>query len=58
MSFVLVVRMKAKTGEEERAVSLMHELAAATRKESGCKLYIPCRDPKDATAFQIGRAHV
>jgi quinol monooxygenase YgiN len=51
MSFVLVVRMKAKAGEEERAVSLMTELAAETRKESGCELYIPCRDPEDATSF-------
>jgi quinol monooxygenase YgiN len=51
MSFVLVVRMKAKAGEEERAASLMHELAAETRNESGCELYIPCRDPDDPTSF-------
>lgn len=51
MSFVLVVRMRAKEGEEERAASLMRELAEATRQEAGCELYIPCRDPEDARSF-------
>lgn len=51
MSFVLVVRMRAKEGEEERAASLMRELADATRQEPGCELYIPCRDPEDARSF-------
>ena len=35
MSFVLVVRMKAKEGEEERAVGVMQALAEATRQEPG-----------------------
>ncbi|HEY0416716.1 MAG TPA: putative quinol monooxygenase [Gaiellaceae bacterium] len=51
MSFVLVVRMKVKEGEEERAVELMRELAEATRQESGCEAYVPCRDPEDAGSF-------
>ena len=51
MSFVLVVRMKARSGEEERAAALMGELAAATRQEPGCELYIPCRDPEDPGSF-------
>jgi quinol monooxygenase YgiN len=51
MSFVLVVRMKANSGEEERAVAVMEELAAASRQEPGCELYVPCRDPEDATSF-------
>jgi quinol monooxygenase YgiN len=51
MSFVLVVRMKAKSGEEERATALMEELAAETRKEPGCELYLPCRDPEDTGSF-------
>ena len=51
MSFVLVVRMKAKPGEEGRAAELMRELAEETRKEPGCELYIPCRDPEDPTSF-------
>jgi len=51
MSFVLVVRMKAKPGEEERAVELMRELAEETRKEPGNELYIPCRDPEDPSSL-------
>ncbi len=51
MSFVLVVRMQAKEGEDERAVAIMDELAAASRQEPGCELYIPCRDPEDPRSF-------
>jgi quinol monooxygenase YgiN len=51
MSFVLVVRMRAKEGEEERAAALMRELAEATSAEPGCELYIPCRDPDDPRSF-------
>jgi quinol monooxygenase YgiN len=51
MSFVLVVRMQAKEGEEERAVELIRELAEATRKEPGCELYIPTRDPENPRSF-------
>jgi quinol monooxygenase YgiN len=47
MSFVLIVRMQAKEGEEERAAALMGELAEATRQEPGCELYIPSRDPEN-----------
>jgi quinol monooxygenase YgiN len=51
MSFVLVVRMRAKEGEEERAVELMRELAEASRQEPGCEMYHPCRDPEDPRSF-------
>jgi quinol monooxygenase YgiN len=51
MSFVLVVRMKAKEGEEERAVQLAGELATASRAEAGCEAYVPCRDPEDPRSF-------
>jgi quinol monooxygenase YgiN len=51
MSFVLVVRMKAKEGEEARALEVMHELAAASRQEPGCEAYVPCRDPDDPLSF-------
>jgi quinol monooxygenase YgiN len=51
MSFVLVVRMKAKEGEEDRAAELAGELATATREEAGCEAYVPCRDPDDVGAF-------
>jgi quinol monooxygenase YgiN len=51
MAFVLVVRMKAKAGEEDCAVEIIAELAAASRQEPGCELYIPCRDPEDPGSF-------
>ena len=51
MSFVLVVRMKTKEGEEDRALEVMHELAAASRQEPGCEAYVPCRDPEDPRSF-------
>jgi quinol monooxygenase YgiN len=51
MSFVLVVRMKAKEGEEERAVQVARELAEASRGEPGCEAYVPCRDPEDQRSF-------
>jgi len=47
MSFVLVVRMRAKEGEEQRVLELVRELATATRKEPGCEAYVPCVDPDD-----------
>jgi quinol monooxygenase YgiN len=53
MSFVLVVRMKAKEGEEGHAAELAGELAAASRQEAGCEAYVPCRDPEDAGSFLI-----
>ena len=51
MSFVLVVRMQAKEGAEERALEVMRELAAASRQEPGCEAYVPCRDPEDSRSF-------
>ena len=53
MSFVLVVRMKAKEGEEGRAAELAGELAVASRQEAGCEAYVPCRDPEDARSFLL-----
>lgn len=51
MSFVLVVRMRAKEGNEERAVEIARELAGATRTETGCEAYVPCQDPEDPRTF-------
>jgi quinol monooxygenase YgiN len=51
MSFVLVVRMNVKEGEEERALAVIRDLAAATREEPGCEAYVPCRDPEDPRSF-------
>ena len=51
MSFVLVVRMTAKEGEEENAAAIIPELAAASRQEPGCEAYVPCRDPENPGVF-------
>lgn len=47
MSFVLVVRMRAKEGEAGRALEVVRELATETRQEPGCEAYVPCVDPDD-----------
>ena len=51
MSFVLVVRMQAKEGEDDRAAAIASELATASRAESGCEAYVPCRDPEEPRSF-------
>jgi quinol monooxygenase YgiN len=51
MSFVLVVRMKVTEGNEDRVAEIVPELAAASREEPGCELYIPCRDPDDPRSY-------
>jgi quinol monooxygenase YgiN len=53
VSFVLVVRMKAREGSEERALAVLHELATASRAEPGCEAYVPCRDPDDGCSFLL-----
>ena len=47
MSFVLVVRMRVKEGEEENALAVIRELAAESRQEPGNEAYVPCVDPED-----------
>jgi len=53
MSYVLIVRMKAHEGNEDRAAQLMSELAEATRAEPGCEAYVPCRETEDPRSFAI-----
>ena len=53
MSFVLVVRMKAREGNEERALEVARELAEASRAEAGCEAYLPCLDPEDPGSFLV-----
>ena len=57
MSFVLVVRMKANEGLEDRAVEIARELAEASRAEPGCESYVPCRDPEDSRSFLFYEAY-
>jgi len=51
MSFVLVVRMKAKEGTEDRVLEIARELAEASRAEAGCEAYVPCRAADDPSAL-------
>jgi quinol monooxygenase YgiN len=53
MSFVLVVRMKAKEGSEQKAVSVARELTEASRAEAGCQAYIACVDAEDPGTILI-----
>lgn len=58
MSFVLVVRMTAKEGNEAEAAATMRELAEATRQEPGCELYIPTQDPENPRSFLFYEQYV
>ena len=51
MAYVLVARMTAKEGEEERAAEIIPQLVAASREEPGNVLYIAHRDPEDPRVF-------
>jgi len=51
MAFVLVARMTARDGEQDRAAELIGRLVEATRAEPGNVLYIPHRDPEDPRVF-------
>jgi len=51
MSFVLVVRMTAAEGREGEALEVMRELAEESRKEPGCEVHVPVRDPENPRAF-------
>ncbi len=53
MAYVLIVRMKAQEGNEERAAEIMAELAEASRTEPGCEAYEPCRGTEDPRSFAI-----
>jgi quinol monooxygenase YgiN len=47
MAFVLVARLTARDGEQDRAFELIGRLAEASRAEPGNIHYIPHRDPED-----------
>jgi quinol monooxygenase YgiN len=51
MAFVLVVRMTAREGEQDRAVELIRELAKASAAEPGNVHYLAHRDPDDPQVF-------
>jgi quinol monooxygenase YgiN len=51
MAFVLVARLTARDGEQDRAADLIGRLVEATRTEPGNVHYIPHRDPEDPRVF-------
>jgi quinol monooxygenase YgiN len=51
MAYVLVARMIANEGEEDRAAEIIAELGAASREEPGVVQYIAHRDPDDPRVF-------
>jgi quinol monooxygenase YgiN len=51
MAFVLVARLTAREGEQDRAAELIGRLVEATRAEPGNVHYIPHRDPEDPRVF-------
>ena len=51
MAFVLVARLTARDGEQDRAAELIGRLVEATRSEPGNVHYIPHRDPEDPRVF-------
>lgn len=53
MAFVLVARLTARSGEEERVGAELRELARHSREEPGCRIYEPNRDVEDPRVFLI-----
>src|SRR4051812_19252809 len=51
MAYVLVARMTAREGEQDRALELVTQLAEASRAEAGVVQYIAHRDPEDPRVF-------
>ena len=51
MAFVLVVRMTARAGEEERAAAVIPRLVEASAAEPGNVHYLAHRDPEDPRVF-------
>jgi quinol monooxygenase YgiN len=53
MAFVLVARMTARDGEQDRAAELIGQLAEGSSAEPGNVHYIAHRDPEDPRVFLI-----
>jgi quinol monooxygenase YgiN len=53
MAYVLTARMTAREGEEERALELLTQLAAASQQEPGNIHYIPHRGVDNPRTFLI-----
>jgi quinol monooxygenase YgiN len=53
MAFVLVARLTAREGEQDRAAEVLGRLVEASSAEPGNVHYIPHRDPEDPKVFLI-----
>jgi quinol monooxygenase YgiN len=53
MAYVLIARMTAREGEQDRAAEIIRELAPASSAEPGCVHYIPHRDPENPRVFVL-----
>jgi quinol monooxygenase YgiN len=53
MAYVLIARMTAREGEQDRAAEILRELTAASSAEPGNVHYIPHRDPENPRAFVL-----
>ena len=53
MAFVLVARLTAKDGEQDRVAELIPKLVEASSAEPGNVHYIAHRDPEDPRVFLI-----
>jgi len=51
MAYAVAARLVTNEGREEPTLEGVKKLAAASRKESGCRLYQPTQDPKDPRVF-------
>jgi quinol monooxygenase YgiN len=58
MAYVLVARMTAQEGEEERAAELIGRLAPASNAEPGCIQYVPHRAVDDPRTFMIYEQYI
>jgi quinol monooxygenase YgiN len=53
MAYVLIARMTAREGEEERAAGIIRELVEATRSEPGNVHYVAHRSVDDPRVFLL-----
>jgi (4S)-4-hydroxy-5-phosphonooxypentane-2,3-dione isomerase len=53
MAYVLTARMTCREGEEQRALELLGQLAAASQQEPGNIHYIPHRSTENPRTFMI-----
>jgi quinol monooxygenase YgiN len=53
MAYVLVARMVAREGEQDRAAELIAQLVEASTAEPGNIQYVPHRDPENPRVFML-----